>query len=740
MRFPKLQPSKGLTLGCDSFGGIERRPGARLGLWYDARNLSSDSSPVMSIRKARRTVNAVDGNEIRAKVLAMCGGDRLVLLDEFGCLHCGGHSLYIAGQDGVEYGWRISCDEAPAGVSVSPENGIDASGVELGGLLSDGSRRIRFRRIVVPRTDGSDSTVPEFSFSAYWETDESGAWEACNLNSYGITVSHQEKLPSGWSFRVDTWARPWSLGENIRMVRMGADVVIFPAGYRVNAVKLAAGAAMALGEDYGPLGVTAVMPGADEGIEAWICDADGKALDNIAVSDVEPGTGNGYWLKPTDTKPELLEWSDYTYSWEKVVRTFVRVGPVPLRDAMQETPIRTGDSVQIHATFAGELMGLVPAAMEEMLNGTHYLYKVIPNEEDDHVGEIVVAGILDDSYFSWTGGNLTAHLVLERKIPAMDFVVESGNRLWGCRYDEAAGINEIYASKLGDAGNWEVFQGLSTDSWRASRGTAGAFTGAAVLNGSPLFFREESLEKVFPNAGGAHQIHSYDLEGVEAGAADSLAVVEDRLFYKSRHGVMVFTGTMPQRISDCFGDLRFTGGSAARHENKYCLSTQMEIVQATEPERVVLIFDTKTGDWQVENDAWEGKAVSWMGSLYYSDNGTLRAMRTAAADSSAGVRWWAETGPQGLRIDGSRGRTILSGAKWVSRIQLRYSLDIGAKARVLISYNEGHWIEAKKLHRNRLGSDTANIFPQRCDNFRLRLEGSGGFRLWSMAMTVTCGS
>lgn len=53
-------------------------------------------------------------------------------------------------------------------------------------------------------------------------------------------------------------------------------------------------------------------------------------------------------------------------------------------------------------------------------------------------------------------------------------------------------------------------------------------------------------------------------EGVEKGAAGSLCVIEDRLYYKSRSGAMVYTGTQPRRISDAWGDLSLIGGDAAR--------------------------------------------------------------------------------------------------------------------------------------------------------------------------------
>ena len=68
-----------------------------------------------------------------------------------------------------------------------------------------------------------------------------------------------------------------------------------------------------------------------------------------------------------------------------------------------------------------------------------------------------------------TVGSQTAAVTVERTIPDMDFVVEQGNRLWGCKYGIINGepVNEIYASKLGDFRNWNSFAGLSTDSYAA---------------------------------------------------------------------------------------------------------------------------------------------------------------------------------------------------------------------------------------------------------------------------------
>ena len=100
---------------------------------------------------------------------------------------------------------------------------------------------------------------------------------------------------------------------------------------------------------------------------------------------------------------------------------------------------------------------------------------------------IVVIGILD------TTQTISNSITIERRMPSMDFVTESENRLWGCRYGTANNgevVNEIYSSKLGDFKNWNCFMGLSTDSYVASCGTDGQFTGAITHLGYPLFFKE----------------------------------------------------------------------------------------------------------------------------------------------------------------------------------------------------------------------------------------------------------
>lgn len=119
----------------------------------------------------------------------------------------------------------------------------------------------------------------------------------------------------------------------------------------------------------------------------------------------------------------------------------------------------------------------IEGCREESINGSH----VLEAAED---GSLVVPGMIASQ------ATQTEELTVRRSVPEMDFVIESGNRLWGCKYGVVDGkaVNEIYASKLGFK-NWNCYAGRSTDSYAAARGSDGPFTGAADYLGQPPVFQ-----------------------------------------------------------------------------------------------------------------------------------------------------------------------------------------------------------------------------------------------------------
>ena len=321
---------------------------------------------------------------------------------------------------------------------------------------------------------------------------------------------------------------------------------------------------------------------------------------------------------------------------------------------------------------------------------------------------------------------------VSRKMPELDFVVESGNRLWGCRYGNQTGngfVNEIYASKLGDFKNWECFMGLSTDSYRVSCGTDGAFTGAITHNGNPLFFKENHIHRVYGSIPSNFQIQAIACRGVQSGCDKSLATVNETVFYKARNGVCAYDGSMPVEISSAFGDVRYGNAVAGAHGNKYYISMVDE-----DKNPHLFVFDTSKGVWHREDGLRVDQFCSFGNDMYCIEHNTKHIISLFGTDTMDAdrVRWMVETGTLGMS---------LPDMKYVSKILIRMSLELAGKVAVSIQYDStGHWDRVCEMTATSMRSFYIPVRPQRCDHFRIRIEGEGICRIYSITKTIEQGS
>ena len=340
-------------------------------------------------------------------------------------------------------------------------------------------------------------------------------------------------------------------------------------------------------------------------------------------------------------------------------------------------------------------------------------------------GALVVPGMIASQ------ATQTEEMTVRRSVPEMDFVIESGNRLWGCRYGVTDGkaVNEIYASKLGDFKNWNCYAGRSTDSYAATRGSDGPFTGAADYLGSPLFFKEDCVERVYPSAAGAHQIVTVRCPGVRKGSGRSLQTVEGVLYYHGCGGVYAFDGSMPQRVSQALGEDEYHGAVAGGADGKYYLS-----VLDAENQPQLLVYDVRQGLWHREDDLRAvGFAVSG-GVLYAMTRaGDILALKGGGTVQEEPVAWRAETGDLGL--DSGEG-------KYLVRLSLRLRPEEGSAVRVAVSYDEGEtWQEQGGVTGSgRLRDCVLHVRPRRCRRLRLRIYGVGGCRVYSLTAVYEKGS
>ena len=321
----------------------------------------------------------------------------------------------------------------------------------------------------------------------------------------------------------------------------------------------------------------------------------------------------------------------------------------------------------------------------------------------------------------------TGGLKVERRIPEMDFVCEYNNRIWGC----SSAKHEIYACKLGDPTNWYDYSGLASDSYAATVGSDGDFTGCVAFGGAGLFFKEEMLHKVLGTKPANFQINDSPIRGVQAGCARSLCVVNESLMYKSRDCVCVYDGGSPMDVSDVLGHDDYFEAAAGARGDLYFIS-----MRDTAGVWQMFVFDEAKGLWFREDNTHARQFAALNGQLYYLDDaGRVMAVRgsiESGAASEGAVRWYAETGDL---------LTNLPDNKYVSRVQLRIGVDNGSELKLEAQYDsDGIWHKILEKKYTRKASFTAPIIPRRCDHLRLRISGVGRSCVYAISKEIERGS
>lgn len=360
-------------------------------------------------------------------------------------------------------------------------------------------------------------------------------------------------------------------------------------------------------------------------------------------------------------------------------------------------------------------------------SGVHTIFKIIKSaDETDLNVTYVIRGTL--------GANtdiIAGKLKLSRTVPEMDYIAQCQNRLWGCRYHDAESstdesVNEIYACKLGDPFNWNVYDGVSTDSYTASCGTPGAFTGAVCINGSPIFFKENYYHKVYVSASGAHQIVEKQCDGIQSGCGNSAAIMDDVCYYKSRGGIVAFDGSQTYNIGSALGNVKYIEADGGCTSTKYYLS-----LKDNDGEWSLFAYDTEKGLWHKEDNEHALMFCSMNGDTVYATEGSdtysikLISRYTVTENTESEQEWEAITGLQGYGY---------TGQKYISRFNLRMMLPENSAMRIYVEYDSsGRWEPQGEIMGTGTTTFMLPVKPRRCDHFRIKLNGTGDVRVYSFS-------
>ena len=531
-----------------------------------------------------------------------------------------------------------------------------------------------------------------------------GVYAGGDINPQGLISKDSLAYVDGSYFVLNEYRVDLGLSTSAQdcpktLVSMGAYVIILPDKKWINTADLS---------EYGSIEASFTSRESDT-VTFSLCKADGTGYDDTTVSEYEPSdpTNMDYWVDTSTTPPTLKQYSTTSAMWIPIATTYIRVSAPGIGKAFEQY-----DGVKIS--------GIIDESLGD-LNNT----MVIWAKGDDY---IVVIGILD-AVIEQSGSE--GVISVTREMPLLDFVTESGNRLWGCRYGVSASgevVNEIYASKLGDFKNWNCFMGISTDSYAASVGTDGPFTAAVTHLGYPLFFKETCVHKVYGSYPAAYQVQTTNCRGVAKGSEKSLATVNEVLYYKSRNGVCAYDGSLPVEVSSALGDVSYSDAVGGYLGNKYYIS-----MKDAGGEYHLFVYDTAKGMWHREDSTHAIEFCNCRGELYYIDTDkTIKTVLGSGERDTNPVEWMAETGVIG---------TSMPDKKYISRLLVRMSLELGSRAMFFIQYNSsGEFEHLFTMRGSSLNTFTVPIKPRRCDHFRLRIEGEGDCKVYSITKTVEQGS
>lgn len=496
------------------------------------------------------------------------------------------------------------------------------------------------------------------------------------------------------------------------MVAMGAYIIVMPDGYYFNTEKTTEKGYIERKYNTGATATTFTL-----------CKQDGTAYATPTVSAAEPDNPqNGdLWIDTTEAPHILKQWSETSAMWVTIPTVYTKIAHTGIGSGL-----KMYDSVEISGIVAS---GSPIQDQLTFLNTTMIVY-------DCGNDYIVVAAIIDQT------ATLTDDIHVDMTMPKMDFVIESGNRLWGCKYGIVNNepINEIYACKLGDFRNWRSYMGLSTDSYTVSLGSDGEFTGAINYLGYPLFFKEKVLHKIYGSAPSNYQVQTTNCRGVMKNSERSLCIIDERLYYLSTVDVCMYDGSLPVKISDALGQRKFAYATFGTIRGMLYAG----MVDFTDdPDGVYRLFtyDPKKNIW-MEHDCFNPEAgiasfseMTGIGGAYLGYNGDFVEFNEYDEENATleDMTWRVVTGRM-LYGDDKNTMKLL-------KVTLRMRIERNAFVKAYVEYDDDKvWNLQREFRANKLGTYILPIFIKKCDHLRIKLEGKGDVSIFSINQVYTEGA
>lgn len=304
----------------------------------------------------------------------------------------------------------------------------------------------------------------------------------------------------------------------------------------------------------------------------------------------------------------------------------------------------------------------------------------------------------DDTFIAATE---TGNVTVQRKIPDFTCICSHENRLWGCEG------NTIYASSLGDAANFFVYNNLSTDSFTVTSNSAGDFTACISYGNCCLFFKENSCYKLYGNRPSNFQLTESFGRGVLKGDGMSVVNAGGKVIYKGGGGVYVFYGGIPQCISDKLMGLSMENAVSGSDGKLYYITAD------TKDGRQELVWDIERNLWSKSGVTDALGYISYGGEMYRLKSGGVEKI---CEDSDDETQWSVTFCP----FDEGYYNT-----KNYSRLRIRVQLFEGAYIRTEIKSDDSPWKIVNTSYGDKKKYINIPCVVKSCHEVQLRLSGKG---------------
>ena len=214
---------------------------------------------------------------------------------------------------------------------------------------------------------------------------------------------------------------------------------------------------------------------------------------------------------------------------------------------------------------------------------------------------------------------------------------------------------------------------------------------------------------------------------MQKGCERSLAIVNEVLYYKARSGICAYDGSLPTEASYALGNEAYSEAVGGGHGNKYYV-TMKDVTGKWN----LFVYDTAKGMWHKEDDLHADSFCSCRNELYAISKGKIITMLGSGDDYEGDLEWMVQTGEIGISSPDM---------KYISRLTVRMAMDIGSEVRFYAQYDfSDAWEQLFTLRSDNLRSFSLPIRPKRCDHMKLRIEGEGMAKIYSITKTIEQGS